>query len=109
MSLFNNIVRRVSFVPADFYPVKSGEKPGSLIYANAWITDRIIMEQMMLEVNADDFKVRPSYGYFLCDSVGNPTMYLGSNLYRSVFNPVDHKTGEEIDLHKPVYLISDIE
>lgn len=104
----SDILRQVSFIPSDFYPVKNGPKPGSLYYMNSWMTDRIIMEQLLLEVSEDQLKIKPSYAYFICDEKFNPMFYIGSNEYRSVFNPIDHKNNTEIDLNIPVKFISPI-
>lgn len=98
----DTIIRKVSFVPSEFYPVKTGDKPGSLYYMNSWVPERIILEQLLLEVTRDTYKVIPSYAYFVCDSEFNPVFYIGSNMYRSVFNSNDIKNNTIIDLNIPV-------
>lgn len=97
----NNLTRMVSFTPSEFSPIGHGEKPGSIIYMNNY-TEEMILEQLILEVESDTYKVRPSYAYFICSSDATPNLYIGSSMYRSVFNPVNMKTNEKIDLNIPI-------
>ena len=96
-----NLKRQVSFIPSEFSAIGPGEKPGATLYMNAY-TEEILLEQLVLEVDSEDYTVKPSYAYFLCDKDSTPNMYIGSSLYRSVFSPIDRKTKKTFNLDIPV-------
>lgn len=103
-----NITRQVTFIPSEFSNVGLGDKPGAVYYMNAY-TEEVILEQLILEVNSEEHNVRPSYAYFLCNRDYSVSFYIGSSVYRSVFNPIDKRLNQTVDLNIPVRFANPLE